>query len=255
LKLPLFRSLFPYDRQWLRGDIVAGLTVWAVLVPEALAYASIAGVSPVVGLYDAPGALILYAAFGSSRHLIVGPMSATAALSAAAIAEFATAGSDRFTQMTIALAITTGVAAALAGLLRLGFLANYISEPVLKGFIIGLALTIIAGQLPKLFGVERGTGDFFEKIWDLLTKLDDTSGLTLLVGLASLALLFVLRRFAPIVSSSLVAVAFGVLVVNSSTSITTGLPSSVTSNAAFRRSACPTFSSAITCTSPVRPWE
>jgi sulfate permease, SulP family len=213
LRLPLFRSLVPYDRQWLRGDVVAGLTVWAVLVPEALAYASIAGVSPVVGLYAAPGALIFYAAFGSSRHLIVGPMSATAALSAAAIAEFAAASSDRFTQLTIALAITTGVVAALAGLLRLGFLANYISEPVLKGFIIGLALTIIAGQLPKLFGVEKGSGDFFEKIWDLLTKLGDTSGLTLLVGLASLAVLFVLRRVAPVVPASLVAVVFGVVVV------------------------------------------
>jgi SulP family sulfate permease len=213
VKLPLFRSLVPYSRHWLRGDVIAGLTVWAVLVPEALAYASIAGVSPVVGLYAAPGALILYAAFGSSRHLVVGPMSATAALSAAAIAEFAASGSDRFTQLTIALAITTGIMAALAGLARLGFLANYISEPVLKGFIIGLALTIIAGQLPKLFGVEKGSGDFFEQIWDLITKLGDTSGLTLLVGLASLALLFVLRRVAPVVPSSLVAVAFGVVVV------------------------------------------
>jgi SulP family sulfate permease len=213
VKLPLFRSLVPYNRHWLRGDVIAGLTVWAVLVPEALAYASIAGVSPVVGLYAAPGALILYAAFGTSRHLVVGPMSATAALSAAAIAEFTASGSDRFTQLTIALAITTGIVAALAGLARLGFLANYISEPVLKGFIIGLALTIIAGQLPKLFGVEKGSGDFFEQIWDLITKIGDTSGLTLLVGLASLALLFVLRRVAPVVPSSLVAVAFGVVVV------------------------------------------
>ena len=80
MKLPVFRSLAGYDRSWLRGDLIAGLTVWAVLVPEALAYASIAGVSPVIGLYAAPPALILYAAFGSSRHLIVGPMSATAAL-------------------------------------------------------------------------------------------------------------------------------------------------------------------------------
>ena len=153
MRLPVFTSLVPYRPEWLRGDIVAGLTVWAVLVPEALAYASIAGVSPVVGLYAAPAALIFYAALGSSRHLVVGPMSATAALSAASVAEFADLGSDRFTQLTIALAITTGLAALIAGLLRLGFLANYISEPVLKGFIVGLALTIIAGQLPKLFGV------------------------------------------------------------------------------------------------------
>ena len=82
MKLPVYTWLQAYDRGWIRGDVVAGLTVWAVLVPEALAYATIAGVSPVVGLYAAPGALLLYAAFGSSRHLVVGPMASTAALSA-----------------------------------------------------------------------------------------------------------------------------------------------------------------------------
>ena len=137
MKLPLFTSLRGYDTGWLRGDVVAGLTVWAVLVPEALAYASIAGVSPVVGLYAAPGALLLYAAFGSSRHLVVGPMSATAALSAAAVADVATPGSAGFVAHTTALAVATGLIALVAGLLRLGFLASFISEPVLKGFIIG----------------------------------------------------------------------------------------------------------------------
>src|ERR1700745_2300030 len=120
LRLPVFTSLRGYQAGWLRGDVIAGLTVWAVLVPEALAYASIAGVSPVVGLYAAPGALILYAVLGSSRQLVVGPMSATAALSAAAVATHATAGSTQFTQWTTALAITTGIAGTLAGLLRLG---------------------------------------------------------------------------------------------------------------------------------------
>ena len=188
-----------------RGDLVAGLTVWAVLVPEALAYASIAGVSPVVGLYAAPPALVLYAIFGSSRHLIVGPMSATAALSAAAVA-------PHF-GLTPVLAIVTGVVALGAGLLRLGFLANFISEPVLKGFIIGLALTIVAGQLPKLFGVEKGEGNFFEQLWDLFGALGDTQLATLAIGLVSLALVLGLRRFAPVVPGSLVAVAFGVLAV------------------------------------------
>jgi SulP family sulfate permease len=104
----LFPSLHGYERSWLQGDLVAGLTVWAVLVPEALAYASIAGVSPVIGLYAAPGALTFYAALGSSRQLIVGPMSATAALSAATVAALVPVGGDRFTAMTAALAITTG---------------------------------------------------------------------------------------------------------------------------------------------------
>jgi sulfate permease, SulP family len=209
----LFPSLRGYQPEWLRGDLAAGLTVWAVLIPEALAYATIAGVSPVVGLYAAPGALLLYAAFGSSRHLVVGPMSATAALSAATVAEFATAGSDDFVQMTAALAICAGAAALIAGLARLGFLASFISEPVLKGFIVGLALTIIVGQLPALFGVEGGSGDFFEKSWDLIKALGETSGITIVVGLLSLLLVLGLRRFAPAVPGSLVAVLIGIAAV------------------------------------------
>jgi sulfate permease, SulP family len=213
VRLRLFSSLAGYRRGWLQGDGMAGLTVWAMLIPQALAYATIAGVSPVVGLYATPAALVLYAAFGSSRHLIVGPMSATAALSAAAVAELATQGSDRFAALTVTLAITTGIIGVIAGLARLGFVANFISEPVLKGFIIGLALTIIVGQLPKLFGIPKGSGDFFEQLWHLLGQLDQTSGLTLLLGLVSLALILGLRRVAPMVPGSLVAVVFGILVV------------------------------------------
>ncbi len=137
-------------------DIIAGLTVWAVLVPEALAYATIAGVPPVVGLYAAVPSLILYAAAGSSRHLIVGPMSATAALSAAMIAPLASGNDGRFIALSAALAIVTGLVGLLAGFMRLGFIASFISEPVLKGFIVGLALTIIIGQVPKLLGVDKG---------------------------------------------------------------------------------------------------
>jgi MFS superfamily sulfate permease-like transporter len=213
VRLRLFPSLAGYQRGWLQGDGLAGLTVWAMLVPQALAYATIAGVSPVVGLYAAPAALVLYAAFGSSRHLVVGPMSATAALSAAAVAELATQGSGRFAALTVTLAITTGVIGVIAGLTRLGFVANFISEPVLKGFIIGLALTIVVGQLPKLFGVPKGGGNFFEQLWHLLGELDETHGLTLLVGLVSLALILGLKRVAPMVPGSLAAVVFGIFLV------------------------------------------
>src|SRR5271154_3703178 len=192
----LFPSLHGYERSWLRGGLIAGLAVWAVLVPEALAYASIAGVSPVVGLYAAPGALILYAALGSSRQLVVGPMAATAALSAATVAALVPMGNaDRFTALAAGLAITTGLAALLAGVLRLGFLANFISEPVLKGFIVGLALTILIGQVPKLLGVEKGTGDFFDQLWHIISELGDACGWTVLVGGISLALLLLLRKF------------------------------------------------------------
>jgi MFS superfamily sulfate permease-like transporter len=193
----LFSSLRGYQRPWLRGDLVAGLTLSAVLVPQALAYASIAQVSPVVGLYAAPGALLLYAVLGSSRVLVVGPMAAVAALSAATVADLAPVGEADFAALTAGLALTTGAAALIAGLLRLGFLANFISPPVLKGFIIGLALTIVIGQLPKLFGIAPGTGDFFEQLWRLVTHLGDTQALTLLVGGLSLALIIGMRRVAP----------------------------------------------------------
>lgn len=207
-----FPNLRGYQRDWLRNDIIAGLTVWAVLVPEALAYATIAGVSPVIGLYAAPPALVLYAVFGSSRHLVTGPMAATAALSAATVADFATAD-DEFLAFTVALALVTGIIALVAGLLRLGFVANFISEPVLKGFIIGLALTIIVGQLPKLFGVEGGEGDFFEKFSAFLGDLGETDPTTLAVGLAALAIVVGFRRWLPVVPGSLVAVVFGIAVV------------------------------------------
>ena len=199
----------------LRGDCLAGLTVWAVLVPEALAYASIAGVSPVVGLYAAPGALILYAVFGSSRQLIVGPMAATAALSAAAVGTLAAGNAGMVTALTITLAITVGIIALAAGLLRLGFVANFISEPVLKGFIIGLALTIIIGQVPKLLGIDKGSGNFFRQLWTVLSHLGHTQWRTLIVGLVSLAIVLGLRRWLPAVPAPLVAVAFGILAVYS----------------------------------------
>ena len=210
----LFPSLAGYHPSWLRRDLIAGLTVWAVLVPEALAYASIAGVSPVVGLYAAPPALVLYAAFGSSRHLVVGPMSATAALSAAAVADLTTGGPDDVLAFTSVLAIVTGLLALGAGLLRLGFLANFISEPVLKGFIIGLALTIIIGQVPKLLGVDKSDGNFFEQLWGILGELDDTSMRTLVVGLMSLVVVLSLRHLLPVVPASLVAVILGSLAVH-----------------------------------------
>lgn len=209
----LFASLAGYQRKWLRGDLIAGLTVWAVLVPEALAYASIAGVSPVVGLYAAPPALLLYAAFGSSRHLIVGPMSATAALSAAAVADLTTGGPKDVLAFTGVLALMTGFFALVAGLLRLGFLANFISEPVLKGFIIGLALTIIIGQVPKLFGIEKTSGNFFEQLWGVIRHLGDTQWRTFVIGALSLAVVLGLRRFAPKIPGSLVAVILGVALV------------------------------------------
>ena len=206
----LFPSLRNYQRDWVRSDVVAGLTVWAVLVPSALAYATIAGVPPVVGLYAAPAALILYAALGSSRQLITGPSAAAAALSAAVVGNAVAGNGGQFVATTAALAICVGLAALIAGVLRLGFLASFVSEPVLKGFIVGLALTVMVGQIPKLFGVETGTGHFFQRAWEFLSNIDGTDGTTLLVGIGSLAVLFGVPRVAPVIPGPLAAVVLGV---------------------------------------------
>jgi SulP family sulfate permease len=206
----VFASLRGYRRGWLLPDVVAGLAVWAVLVPESLAYAVLAGVPPVVGLWAAPAALVVYAALGSSRHLVVGPMSATAALSGALVGGL---GGDagRAVALTAGLALVAGLIMIGGGLLRLGFLAGFVSQPVLKGFIIGLALTIVAGQLPKLAGIDRVEGVFVEKLWRLSTRLDETNGWAVAVGAGSLLLLLLLRRFLPLVPSAMVAVLAGVL--------------------------------------------
>lgn len=202
-----------YRRSWLRPDVVAGLTVWAVLIPESLAYATIAGVPPVVGLYAAVPALVLYALFGSSRHLVVGPMSATAALSGSIAIAYGGGTPEGTLRVTATLALVVGVAGVVAGLCRLGFLSSFISEPVLKGFIIGLALTIILGQVPTLLEIDKAEGGFFRSTWTLVTELGDVHWLSALVGIAALVLVMVLRRLAPRIPGSLVVVALGILAV------------------------------------------
>ena len=200
-----------YRRGWLRADLLAGLAVWAILVPESLAYAVLAGVPPAVGLWATPAALLLYAALGSSRHLVVGPMSATSALSGVVVAGLASGHAGGASALTAGLALVTGLILVGAGLLRLGFLAGFVSQPVLKGFIIGLALTIVAGQVPKLLGLERVDGAFVEKVWGLSTELGHTKAWTVAVGAGSLVLLLVLRRFARLLPAAMVVVLAGVL--------------------------------------------
>jgi len=203
-----------YDRSWLSGDLVAALTVWALLVPEAMAYATLAGVPPEAGLYTAPLALLGYALFGTSRQLNVGPSSTVAVMSAATVTPFAMGDADRFIELTALLALIVGAVFVVAGVLRMGMVADFMSRPVLDGFIIGLALTIAAGQLHKLFGFEVESGSFFEDIWFVLRDLDMTSGWTLAVGVSSLAALFLLERFAPKVPAALTVVIVAIVAVS-----------------------------------------
>ncbi len=205
--LPGIRVARSYQRRWLWADLFAGLTIFAMLVPQGMAYGELAGVAPVVGLYTAIGALVGYALFGSSRRLMLGPESSSALLAAAAVAPVAAGGSPaRFAMLAALLALLVGVIALAAGIARLGFLADFVSKPILLGYITGVAIIMIVGQLGKLFGITIGSEQFFQQIGELLAHLGQTRVLTLLIGLALLVFLLVLRHFAPRVPAALIVV-------------------------------------------------
>ncbi|MGB3717505.1 MAG: sulfate permease [Candidatus Promineifilaceae bacterium] len=211
--VPILDWLPRYDRTWLRSDLIAGLAIWAVTVPQGLAYAGIAGVPAVYGLYTVPLAMVGYAIFGTSRTLSVGPDSATVVLSAVTVGALVAQGTDDYIALSATLALLVGVLFVIFGLLRLGWVANFLSNPVMKGFIQGLALIVIVGQLPKLFGIEGGDGNFFEQLWVIITSLPESNLATTVVGFASLALLLALKRYIPKAPSALITVILAILVV------------------------------------------
>ena len=194
--LPIFDWLGSYDRAWLQTDLVAGATVWAVLIPSALAYAGIVGVDPVVGLYTVPLALVGYALFGGSRLLVVGPDAALSVLSAATVAAVLIGG--EFLELTIALALVIGAIYLIMSALHMGWIADLIPDPVLKGFIEGLVWVTILDQLPKVIGVglEHGDAGFFRKLVDLVEVLPDLQVETTILGLVCIVALFAIKRFA-----------------------------------------------------------
>jgi len=211
--IPILEWLPKYNKSWLRGDVIAALTVWALLVPEGMAYAGIAGMPPETGLYAALLALAGYAIFGTSRHLNVGPSSTVAALSFALVAPLAVAGPDDFIALTITLALMTGVVLIIAGLLRLGVLADFLSKPVLGGFVIGLAISIAVGQLDKVLGYEAEAPvlDFMPDILAIISGLGMTHLPTLIVGIVSLALLFLMHAYTPKIPAAITVVFLAVV--------------------------------------------
>jgi high affinity sulfate transporter 1 len=208
--LPILHWLPRYDRSWLRGDVIAGLTVVALIVPEGMAYASLAGMPPETALYGAWIALVLYAIFGGSRQIVVGASSAIAVMSASIIAGLMPADSAQFIALSMALALMAGLVAVLAGLLRLGRIAQFFSESVLVGFVSGLALVIAIKQVPKLFGLEAGEGNFWQRIVDLVTHLPETHLLTLAVGAGTLILMLFLEHRSHRFPAALAALVFGI---------------------------------------------
>jgi sulfate permease, SulP family len=208
--LPILNWLPGYERAWLRGDILAGLTVLALLIPEGMAYAEIAGMPPQTAFYAAPIGLILYAVFGTSKQLVVAVSAVIATMSAAAVAPLAAAGSPEYAALTAGLAVLAGLIAVLAGLFKLGRIANFFSESVLAGFVTGLALTVAIKQVPKMLGIEGGSGNFWERLAHILTHLDETHLLTLAVGLVSLALLFSMERYFHKLPAALIVMLLGI---------------------------------------------
>ena len=201
-----------YQRAWLLPDLVAGLIVWSVVTPQAVAYAQIAGLPPSAGLAAAPGALLAYALLGTSRSLVVSATTATSALSAVAVGPLADGDAARFAALSAALALVTAAVLVAAGFLRLGGVMDIVSKPVMTGFLFGLGLTVAVGQLSKIFGIEGGSGHFFGLLRDLVQDLDHTSGLTLLVGAASIAGLIAFAKLAPALPGTLIVLAASIAV-------------------------------------------
>lgn len=195
------------SRDTLFADLAAGLTVGAMLVPQGMAYALLAGLPPEVGLYASTVPLVLYALFGTSRQLAVGPVAIVSLLSATTLASVADEGSAGYVAAAAMLALLVGAVHIVLGVARLGFLTRLLSHPVLVGFTSAAALIIGASQVKHILGVKLESGEHFhETVWELLQKVSDAHGLTVIVGLGAIALMVGLKRWLPLVPGALAAV-------------------------------------------------
>ncbi|MFE6938302.1 SulP family inorganic anion transporter [Streptomyces chartreusis] len=218
--VPQWRHLVPgvvallgYRRSWLRGDVLAGVTVAAYLVPQVMAYAGVAGLPPVAGLWAILPALALYAVFGSSRLLSVGPESTTALMTATVVAPLAAGDPDRYATLAVTLAVTVGLLCLVARAVRLGFLADLLSRPVLIGYMAGVALIMMSDQLTKLTGVETTGSKFFPQVWSFAAGVTEAHGATVVLSAAALVLLFLMAKYVRAVPGPLLAVVLGTLAV------------------------------------------
>jgi MFS superfamily sulfate permease-like transporter len=210
--VPITTWLPGYDyRRLLRFDVIAGVTVWGLLVPEMIAYSGLAGLPPQAGLYTLLATLAAYAVFGTSRHVVVAGTSAAAVLLASTVGDLAL-NHDAYLANSAALVLFVGGLFLLAGVCRLGFIAQFLSRPVVAGFVFGLAIFVTVKQLPKLLGIEGGEGDTLRQLAHVITHLGDTNGATLVVGACALVLLFGVERFVPKVPGGLVALVAGIVI-------------------------------------------
>src|SRR6476661_221809 len=190
-RLPLPAWVRGYQRRWLRGDLIAGVTVTAYLLPQVMAYADVAGMPAVAGIWAAVGALLAYAAMGSSTQLSVGPESTTALMTAAAIGPLALAGSAEYAELASALCLVVAVLLLVGWLGGLAFLADLLSRPVLVGYMAGVAVIMVASQLGKLMGITVDADGFVPEVAFAARHLADVHAPTLVLGLATLAAMLI----------------------------------------------------------------
>jgi len=212
-RVPILDWAAEYRKEWLRLDVIAGLTAAAVVIPKALAYATIAGLSVQVGLYTALFPMAIYALLGTSRPLSVSTTTTIAILVAANLSAGTSGDGAALQAATATLTLLVGVILVVASLLRLGFVADFISEPVLIGFKAGIGLVIVLDQIPKLLGVHIEKGGFFHNLFATVQAIPHTSMTTAAVGLGTVALLAGLHRLVPRAPAPLIAVAAGIAAV------------------------------------------
>ena len=210
--LPITAALRDIRAPGRRRDIAAGVGVAAILVPQGMAYGQLAGLQPVVGLYSALGAMVLFALVSRTRQLIVGPEASLAAISAATVGGLSRGDPAHALALSAMLALLIGAVLIVAGLIRLGFIAEFLSRPVLLGYIMGVALTVISSQLEKIFGFQVEGSDFFTITWRIITDLGDTQVLTFVLGVGLIAVSIALQRFAPRVPAALVVLVLGTII-------------------------------------------
>lgn len=203
-----------YERSWLRGDAVAGVTVAAYLVPQVMAYATVAGLAPVVGLWAALVPLAVYAVLGSSRQLSVGPESTTALMTATALAPLAAGDPGRYAALAAAAALLVGAICFVAGLVRLGFLAELLSRPVLIGYMAGVAAIMIASQLGKVTGAPVEGEEFLDQMRSFISGLDAVQWPTMSLAVSVLVVLLVLAWLTPRIPGPLIAILGAAVVVS-----------------------------------------
>uniref|UniRef100_UPI0035939336 SulP family inorganic anion transporter n=1 Tax=Thiocapsa sp. TaxID=2024551 RepID=UPI0035939336 len=211
--MPGLPALLGYRRADLSHDLIAGLSVAAVALPVGVAYAQLAGFNPVVGLYASILPLLVYALFGTSRQLIVGPDAATAALLAAAIAPLANGDPGLYLSLSVVLTLLTGLYLVGASFLRLGALADFLSRPILVGYLNGIALYIMAGQLGKLFGFPVDAQGIVPKLIEVAVHIGRTHWPTLAVGVGTYLVLVISKRLLPRLPAALVALIAATLAV------------------------------------------